>query len=481
MPQNRIGSDMNDMQDDINSATPSDTVADGIAPNHFGSTYNVQVYPIKNPKWRLVKANESVHLDYNVALIEMSLHTPASTTGNYDVRRIWVALPNGENLDAEGCNKVTALPLYQALTKTVDGNKTSPHNCADIHGQAIKLNVPGLKWDQKTDAKKAGSLLLNEKKVVESDVLLSNADGLIPGLSFDHTMTLKHPELDYEQVRENHKGRFAKLAPHPVMNNVSGYMSIDPTAEVPAFHKNAGTQKHGIDKTLSGTKRYYFVGTTYRNSMRNCATNTTDFTMYDGNNSTEDRSKINAFREKLNDGVVNEVIFNGSLRIHPMKTGAVLFRINVAGFTVLNSGGVGQVSEGQEVGDVGSLNDIYGSDTVDTVDKVTDTDPLGVDDMSDATSTKEAEVIETKEPETIHDITYMQLTNEQVLSFAQSPMDKEQLIGLSIEPSKVDKILIMRASLGSNTVDRSKEDLNVDDQNPDNYSDKELEEATSSN
>jgi len=329
----------------------------------FGTNIQIDAYPIDKPLMRLVRAEESPFLQFPGALIEMSLHTPVATRGNYDVKRLWVMLPNGESGNGE-FNNTTAVQLYAALV-----HPESPDNQACVTGAIpIQLEVPNYSWDHNTDAGKSLSQLREEDKVVMSDVLLVNASGLKPNLSYDHTKVINNDFLDYEKVRENFKGNYKPLAPHPTLNHFGGYATMRLDSEMNEFHKKSGIQS-GVGKTNLpkgnskdySRNRFYFTGHVFRDTSENHAIMPMAFTLDDSRHLDNDREGSFAlgFHGRLIPGVDNEFNFDGVLRIQEFQhTTATAFRISISRYLIMEVG-ANKHSQGKDITDgINSLDDL---------------------------------------------------------------------------------------------------------------------------
>jgi hypothetical protein len=298
-------------------------------PRKHGTVATIQVYGVKNPAYRQVLAGKLA--DTPMAIIEMSMHSPASSE-QYKETRIWVAVPSDvrENIDMQQrkVNSLTALPMIRNLLA-----ENSPFNSAIITGYPAFGLVPSMSWDQTTDMGKSEDQLLKEGKLTHSHVLVATGNGVVPTLTFDHSKKLNHPELDYEQVRVKY-GREDLgmiLREHPTVNTIQGYAAMDPKAQVPEFYASANTRLGYIDTTPDNKPldrhRLSLIGSVFQNGVDN---NGAHIILEVQDNRAGEASRAAAFSSELVDGVINEVEFNGSLRVASVRNStACLFRVQV--------------------------------------------------------------------------------------------------------------------------------------------------------
>jgi len=103
--------------------------------------------------------------------------------------------------------------------------------------------------------------------------------------------------------------------------------------------------------------------------------------------------------------------------------------------------------------------------------------------MNDTDETSGVNMVDTEEPETIHDITYMILVPEKINEFAQSEITTEEMLQININPVDAEQILMTRKILISNGIyvppkltGVVRNDLTSDDVDLDNLTDAELKQ-----
>lgn len=333
------------MNDLVSSSSTDDILGSGInneMKNKFPLTIIIQAYSISAPRFRRVVVGENPDLPHGALLMEMSMHTPTSVKSGYDLKRIWVAVPNGFSTLAGKENNITSI---SCLTNLMKGKV---FNNAIIHGTAVKAFVPDINWVGEEEGITLDALK-RSNKVVESDVLLSGVNGFVPNLSYDHTANFNNKEVDWEDIRVNYKHRGDNLRPlgaHPTTNFVSGNGAINPDLGVSDFYSKSGIQL-GVGKTGMTPKegqpdyrrnRYYAVGIVHHTTAKNAKAFTLGFNFDDSRALKDgDASYSLGVESRMLRHTYNEFSFNGSLRIHETKSSAVVFRISVGNYNPIVS------------------------------------------------------------------------------------------------------------------------------------------------
>lgn len=315
-------------------------------PNKGSHNVVIQVYTPKMPRYRILPANPAKGMNFPFAVVEMHFHSPASS-GAYEIVPIWLVLPSNHNIGNQGSlsvNNITATPLWNNLV-----NKDSLFNAAIVMGLTNNLLVPGPNWNQSLHANKTDSELSRLSGVLNpSDVIVVGTNGLVPMLTYDHTVSYKDPELDYEAVRvkygvNNTDGVFP-LRSHPVTNVISGFSSINSDKLTNSFYDSCSARMGIVDSRNKDDlrKRFVFTAGVYRNGIDDIGSEilmeVADIQRPSGPDST---SRCQAFHSSvaMAGAGVSGISFNGELRLGPIRnsTGSY-FRVSINNWTLLGSG-----------------------------------------------------------------------------------------------------------------------------------------------